>query len=171
MKSYAGIGSRETPKEICDLMTQIATILQDKCSLRSGGADGADLAFEKGITNGNKEIYLPWYKFNNNNSSLYHISPKAMEIANNFHPAWDRLSDGAKKLMGRNTYQILGYNLHVELDPSSFVICWTKDGKASGGTGQAIRIAEAFNIPVYNLHNPIYRNLEFYKNIIHNVEN
>lgn len=41
--------------------------------------------------------------------------------------------------------------------PSSFVLCWTPDGEThfptqfTGGTGQAIRIANAFNIPVYNL--------------------
>lgn len=32
-------------------------------------------------------------------------------------------------------------------------ICVDKDGKANGGTGQAIRIAEYYNIPVFNLKN------------------
>jgi hypothetical protein len=33
------------------------------------------------------------------------------------------------------------------------VVCWTSDGKASGGTGQAIRIAKYYEIPTYNLNN------------------
>ena len=53
--------------------------------------------------------------------------------------------------MGRNTYQILGKNLR---DPVDFVLCWTpftRKGDPKGGTSQAIRIAEAYNIPVINL--------------------
>ena len=40
--------------------------------LRSGGADGADTFFEIGcdMSNGLKEIYLPWNNFNNNLSQL-----------------------------------------------------------------------------------------------------
>ena len=34
---------------------------------------------------------------------------------------------------------------------SKFVICWTKNGKGTGGTGQAIRIAKGFGIPVFDL--------------------
>jgi hypothetical protein len=33
------------------------------------------------------------------------------------------------------------------------VVCWTKDGKSSGGTGQALRIAEYYSIPIFNLKN------------------
>lgn len=40
--------------------------------------------------------------------------------------------------------------------PVNFVVCWTSDGKASGGTGQALRIAAdpAYAIPVFNLFDP-----------------
>jgi hypothetical protein len=37
--------------------------------------------------------------------------------------------------------------------PADFVVCWTKNGKASGGTGHALRIANYYNIPVFNLRN------------------
>lgn len=159
LSSYAGIGSRATPKEIESEIIGIAKILAMRnCTLRSGGADGADLMFEKGcrvIDERLMEIYLPWKGFNDNPSKLYldnidkDIVEKAREIARNFHPAWNRLSDAAKKLMTRNTFQILGINLD---NPVKFVICWTKDGKDSGGTGQAIRIARSRGIPVYNLN-------------------
>lgn len=148
-KYYAGIGSRETPSHILQMMTKIAKILDSKgCILRSGGANGADLAFENGSSN--KEIYLPWRAFNNNDSPLYHICNESLQLAKTLHPSWSRLNQAGRKLMARNCYQILGSNLNKPVD---FVICYTKDGKASGGTGQAIRLAKLNNIPVYNLFN------------------
>lgn len=155
-KAYAGIGSRHTPPDICDFMEKVATALEKKgYILRSGGANGADVAFEAGVKDvKNKEIFLPWPKFN---QSVDGIVPsdiqmmRAYALAEAYHPAWERCSDAAKKLIARNGFQILGLKLE---NPSDFVICWTSDGKASGGTGQAIRIAKGRNIPVYNLRSP-----------------
>jgi predicted Rossmann fold nucleotide-binding protein DprA/Smf involved in DNA uptake len=49
---YTGVGSRECPTYILDLMTQYATVLNNKgYILRSGGALGADSAFQSGSTN------------------------------------------------------------------------------------------------------------------------
>lgn len=136
---YAGIGSRATPEDVLKEMTVYAQVLYSLgLTLRSGGARGADQAFEKGSRR--NEIYLP--KDNN---------PMWTEVFNmHFHPRPDRLSPDGWNMMCRNAMQILGVNGNT---PVEFVICWTKDGKASGGTGQAIRIAEAFDIPVYNLYN------------------
>lgn len=143
---YAGIGSRETPKEFLDLFTRVAKYLSGKdCVLRSGGAKGSDKAFQLGATN--KEIYLPWRGFEGNNSDLIVEDIRAFEIAEKYHPRWSYLSQGARRLQARNSHQILGYDLE---SPSDFVICWTKDGKGSGGTGQAIRIAKDNNIPVFD---------------------
>lgn len=137
-KSYAGIGSRETPTHILNQMNAIAVWLQGEgFTLRSGGAPGADTAFERGA-GVKKEIYRP-----------HHANAAALELASVYHPAWHRCSDYAKKLHARNGFQVLGSDLK---SPSEFVCCWTKDGKASGGTGQAIRIAEDRGIPVFNLH-------------------
>lgn len=33
---------------------------------------------------------------------------------------------------------------------SDFVICYTKGGKGSGGTGQALRIAKVYNVPIFD---------------------
>ena len=42
--------------------------------------------------------------------------------------------------------------LGAKLDnPVSALICWTTDGQPTGGTGQAIRIASGYGIPVHNL--------------------
>jgi hypothetical protein len=147
MKYYTGIGSRETPLEILQIMIESAKILSTKgYCLRSGGADGADSAFEKGATE--KEIYLPWKGFNGSDSELHKVCSRAIATAESIHPAWDKLSQGAQKLHARNCYQILGQRL---TSPSEFVICWTKDGKEIGGTRTAIVLAKKYNIPVFNL--------------------
>jgi hypothetical protein len=38
--------------------------------------------------------------------------------------------------------------------PVNMVVCWTPRGEATGGTGQAIRMARHYGIPVYNLYDP-----------------
>ena len=151
---YAGIGSRKTPSETDQEIERIV----DLCSLagytlRSGGADGADKMFESHSEV--KEIYLPWRGFNDNQSDLWlenmdlEIVKEASEIANRYHPSWGRLSPAAKKLMTRNVFQVLGKNLKSPVD---FIVCWTEDGKISGGTGQAMRIAKSLGIPIFNLY-------------------
>lgn len=152
MKAYAGIGSRNTPPEILEEMGRIANFLgQLGYTLRSGGAKGADQAFEKSAYA--KQIFLPWAGFEARwpDEKEYFVRPwnaKTDALIQEFYPKPDRLSQGSHKLMVRNSYQVLGYDLNSPVD---FVVCWTKDGKASGGTGQAIRIARAYKIPVINL--------------------
>ena len=156
--TYAGIGSRETPLDVMYLMIKIATKLEQKgIILRSGGAAGADSAFANGVLNpSNKRIYLPWVGFNNNVGGVYmgSMMAEAEKIAKKYHPKWSRCGHKAKKLLTRNTFQILGDSLN---DPSDFVICWTKDGKASGGTGQAVRSAKDLSIPIFNLQREDHR--------------
>lgn len=148
---YTGIGARSTPAWVLDFMTIAAAGLDFKGhTLRSGGASGADSAFELGVSKVEPEIYLPWAGFNGHKSTRYTNLAQAYVIASEHHPAWDRLSDAVKHLMARNTHQILGESLN---EPSDFVVCWTADGRASGETGQAIRLAESLNIPIYNLYN------------------
>jgi hypothetical protein len=148
---YTGIGSRETPEPILSIMESIGFNFGSLgWLLRSGGASGADSAFEKGATKtfSPKEIYLPWKLFNNNLSKLFNITNEALSIAAKFHKNWSNLSHGSRLLHARNVYQVLGYDLKT---PTKFIICWTVDGKFTGGTGQALRIADHYNIPIYNL--------------------
>lgn len=164
-KYYTGIGSRETPVHILKDIWYVGFELATKgLVLRSGGADGADLAFEAGChaAEGEKEIYLPWKKFNLDKRRLLYLDGKndltpskemailTEQLAAKFHPAWESCSHGAKLLHGRNGHQVLGQNLST---PSKFIICWTKAGKEGGGTGQALRIANFYKIPVFNLFN------------------
>ena len=151
MRSYAGIGSRETPEIITSLFEEIGAMLAIQgYTLRSGHAKGADQAFERGCdkVGGMKEIYLPWKRFEGSWSNLIVNDGRAFEIAEKFHPNWSRLSEGAKRLQARNSHQILGQELS---DPVDFVICWTKNGMGKGGTGQALRLAGHYGIPIIDI--------------------
>lgn len=150
MRCYAGIGSRDCPKEILHILAKTAYWLANKgFVLRSGAADGCDKAFEYGCdkAKGEKEIYLPWKGFNGSESKYVVKDKKAFEIAAKYHPRYAALKEGAKKLQARNTHQVLGWDFET---PSIFVVCYTKDGKGEGGTGQALRIAKDYNIPIFD---------------------
>ena len=145
---YTGVGSRKTPKDILELMVRIGMkAAQNGYTLRSGGADGADKAFEHGcdLVKGPKEIYY-----------ANQATEEAMAMAALYHPAWGACSPYARKLHGRNAFQILGINLNK---PSHHFICWTPDGcithsqrtRQTGGTGTAISIANNYGISICNL--------------------
>ena len=144
---YAGIGSRRTPENIQAIMTKLATKLESLgWVLRSGGAIGADSAFELGLKQGNKEIYY----------ASTEMKDFALDSVKQFHPVPHKLNEYQTKLMARNYYQIMGFNNDT---PVKFVICWTPDGCNShktrnintGGTGQAISNADSKGINVINL--------------------
>lgn len=137
---YTGVGSRSTPDYILKVMGNLAKKLATEgWTLRSGGAVGADTAFERGAISvcGHKEIYRP-----------EDADKRALEMASTIHPAWNRCSDYVKKLHARNCFQVLGRDLNT---PSSFLVCWTKGGEDIGGTRTAIVLARRNNIEVLNL--------------------
>lgn len=166
-KYYAGIGSRSTPEHIMTLMTKIAEILErKKYILRSGGAVGADTAFENGVTRYKEIFYRHSYSINGEENVYYKKSDLSFadKILKEYHPSYKKGGNGiknttAKELLSRNTFQIFGVGEVTE--NSKFVICYTPDGAETvttydtGGTGQALRIASDYNIPVYNLKNYI----------------
>ena len=148
--NYTGVGSRETPPEILAVMTRLAEKLRAfGYVLRSGGAVGADQAFERGAGTRKNIFYAG------------DATPAAIAMAAKIHPAWSRCSDYAKRLHGRNMFQVLGASLS---EPSAFLICWTPDGAVggsdcsikTGGTATAIRAASAHGVPVYNLRRAEY---------------
>lgn len=145
---YSGVGSREVPQEIGEVITKIAVKLEELgYTLRSGGAQGADTYFAEKVKN--KEIFIPWKSFGDG------IVPKETDFVHSLlkeiHPAYDKLSQGALKLHLRNVNQVLGEDLNT---PSKFLICWAKTDKQGvpiGGTRTAWKIAEKYNIPCFNL--------------------
>jgi len=133
---YTGVGARTTPADELEFMTRLARRLAvNHWALRSGGAKGADTAFAEGA--GLACIYRP-----------EDATEAAMELAAKHHPAWGKCSPVARRMHGRNCFQVLGPKLD---SPSAMLICWTKDGMGRGGTGQAIRIARAYDVPVFDL--------------------
>jgi len=146
---FTGVGSRKTPPAILEIMSSIAKKLSGRgYTLRSGGADGADSAFQRGA--GSSSIIFRPEQSN----------AMAEQLAMEFHPVWERLSPYVRKLHGRNAFQVLGLDLKT---PSKCLVCWTPDGCNShatrsirtGGTGTAISIADSFGVPVYNLANQL----------------
>jgi len=151
MKFYAGIVSRETPPLILEQMTMLAFSLESAgYCLRSGGASGADEAFEYGADT--KEIFFPWPGFAQCDgivvSETSEIYFEAEDIAKQVHPAWRKLTQGGRRLHTRNVFQVLGRDLET---PSRFVVAWTRGGKLIGGTATALSIAMNHNIPIFNL--------------------
>jgi hypothetical protein len=132
-----------------------AHLSQYKWIPRSGAALGADAAFESGHrrldAEGSRcEIFVPIAGYNGHDSKLLPTAA-AFELAKRFVYRFDRRSAFAKAANARNMMQILGAGLE---DPVDFVICWTEGGKIAGGTGSALRCAEAYNIPILNLGEP-----------------
>lgn len=155
---YAGIGSRDTPQEYLRIISLIGRALAKKgWILRSGAANGADKSFEYGCDSaqGNKEIYLPYRGFERSNSDLhpdkYPFTEAEIKISKAFHPRWDRLSEFGTSAMKRNVRQLRGLAPYTKNKRSKFIVCWTKDGLIAGGTGQALRLAGAMDIKVFNL--------------------
>lgn len=153
--TYAGIGSRKTPKEVLGEMASLAKELEELgYTLNTGDALGADKAFRDNVKK--KNIFAP-----------KDAAPTTMKIAREVHPNPSALdnseySEYTWKLMARNTNQVFGGDLKTPVD---FVVAWTKDGLEdysmrsieSGGTGQAIDMASRKGIPVINLANPDWR--------------
>ena len=152
--TYAGIGARATPAAVlADMTLMSAWLARAGWNLASGGADGADTAFAGRAPAGQRTIWLPWPGYNGHRApDCLVLSGSAlsacMEIAADLHPAWGRCSRAVRKLHARNVAILLGQTCDRPVDA---VACWTPGSTVTGGTGMAIRIAEAHGIPVLNL--------------------
>ena len=173
---YAGVGNRRTPPAILGRMFAIAEDLARRgFVLRSGHADGADIAFERGAHAGAAEIFLPWPGFNSSIGPVsarhrYYSSPSEAALRDwiRFHPNPAACLQAASKLHARNLHELMGYAYTLagrNFPPGAagdFVVCWTPDGAerasqcsaATGGTGTVIRAADHFRVPVFNLARP-----------------
>ena len=162
-KVYAGVGSRKTSPEALLIMEALGErFAREGWLLRSGAAQGADQAFERGcdLAAGKKEIWLPWADFGRSKSRNIltaiekHHQVAAGLIASEIHPAWSNCSAAARLLHTRNILQVLGADLTA---PAALTICWTEGGKTIGGTATAILLSEKHGIPVVNLASQDWR--------------
>ena len=114
--------------------------------LRSGGAKGADAAFQGSAPADLQTIYLPWKEYNNISGGIV-LTPneqvKAQALVRRHHGAWERCGRGARALHGRNAAIINRRRLD---EPVQAVICWTPDGAAVGGTATGMAMARATGI-------------------------
>ena len=150
--TYAGIGSRETPTEVLEQMTEVAKTLASRgytlnTGVTFGGKEeGADAAFSRGAAK--KNLFSPEKQGNRT---------KEQVIAKEVHPNPKALSPAALKLMARNTNQVFGDNLDTPVD---FVLFYAKETggiRPQGGTGQAVEMARRKGIPTINMANANWR--------------
>lgn len=151
-----GIGSRQTPKDVLVAFEQFARKASSGPNgawFRSGHADGADYAFEKGARE-KCVVYLPWDGFNHElpivgiAQALNFVDPDAFKLVKDHEPYAANCSNGVQLLKCRNVFQVLGRNRD---SCSDLVICWTPGGVGSGGTGLAIKLARRVGIPVVDV--------------------
>ena len=158
-----GIGSRsydmQTPstnREILEWIGEMSGVHQ--WTLRSGGADGMDSAFES-VWKGPKEIFIPWAGFNNRNDGINGaviitdplILSQTASVAQRIHPAWGRLSRGARALHSRNVNQLKGADLMRNSDVCVYCADVDGSGQVKGGTRTAVMLAEYNQVPTFNI--------------------
>jgi hypothetical protein len=140
--------------------------------LRTGMSPGADQAFYRGALagGGRVELYLPCPDFQagaraDEEHGRVRVVPQptaaALALAPRFHARldgrdWEELRACEQALLARDAHEVLGKDLD---SPAAFVACWTPGGDRGGrdprsrGTGQALRIAAARSLPVFNIAN------------------
>lgn len=156
-KTYCATGNMEIGMKVKNILVEIGRVLAlNGYTLRSGGAPGAESAFEEGCDSvgGKKEIYLPFEGYNNKTTGVVTDmtnEEEAIKIAQRYYLLWFKLSNKVKQMLTRYSWAVLGRNLD---DPVDFVIAYIReDGKT---TEQVVRVANGSNITVYNIGS-IYR--------------
>lgn len=158
MNTYAGIGSRKTPKHILSIMRTLAEYFAEKgWVLNTGACTGADQAFAEGALKGKGgvNLFLPWPSYEKSwikrlhgNVNVVVFQPdvhiKAVESVHQFHPMAQSLKRSVLALHARN---------YLILEDIKFAVCYTPGGKTVGGTGQAIRILSDRKRNLFNLGN------------------
>ncbi len=143
--AYAG--SRETPLEVEPIVRRTLVPVNDAgFTVNTGGADGFDTYAEAHAQR--CRVYLPKPGHKGHRSPYCNPTPLAFQIAAEFHPRWKHLDEYERQLHARNSHIMLGLDCST---PVRFLVCWTQGARVVGGTGQALRIAKGYGIPVVNL--------------------
>lgn len=158
-----GIGSRDIDAIQFEICQNLATVLANKgWHLRSGGARGADSAWELGFSGSDrKTIYLPERNFNGRGNAPCFKVPsefgdlwfEAQEIASRLHTRFDELDEFSRNAHTRNVFQVLGDDLKSKAD--LVVACAPPRGRTvKGGTATAFNLAKGLRITTFNLWEP-----------------
>ena len=164
--TYAGVGSRNTPPAVIELMNLIGkSFASRKFKLRTGDAAGADTAFTQGALSKLSpeeavqliEAYVPYSKVPTKPYERrpdLSVLPALRKIFLETHPKPDALQGYGRELMERNALQVLGPKLN---DPIDFLVGALKPKHLQrgtwdvGGTGQAYRLANREGIPIFDV--------------------
>lgn len=157
VRYYTSTCSSKTPSEAQRLFKELSAKLSSlEYVCRTGDALGCDTVDSKDY-----EIYRADKSIKSttllNTKVPDYIWRDARDLAIQLHPGFTKLSDDNQTSYIQNLLQVTG----IKKKLSSFVICWTEDGaqdslsvsKKTGRVGWVIKVAEVYNIPVYNLRN------------------
>jgi hypothetical protein len=158
--TFAGIGTRgATAREIGTIIEVCASLSALGGWCYSGNADGCDIACQTGAGK-QSTAWIPWPRFN---FQVYDAEAlcgdvvdagegkRGRKYAEEAFPNLASAKQGVQKIMTRNAYQVIGDKSHPRV---AFVLCCADPDPVrivAGGTGQAVRIATALKIPVFNL--------------------
>lgn len=155
-----GIGTRKTDRQAFAMLYKIARrMAYQGWELRSGGAIGADTAWERGWDGfDTKQIYLTrgTSPVIAKNTACGRISDygdiwlEAEDIASRIHPRWENLDEASQALHTRNVFQILGLDLQSKTDVVA-AYAPPAGNSVKGGTATAFNLARAKGIPAFNL--------------------
>lgn len=155
---YVGIGPQAAGETVIELSKNFATAMAEMgWTLRSGGAEGMDEAFEAGCNSvkGTKEIFIPDAGFRRRNNpvdKVVHTLDKhlaAIQQAKPFFPIWDKLGTTTQMFLVRNVFALLGEKLNK---PANLVVTWSQ--YEGTGSHQLLQMAKAIGIPAFNLAEP-----------------
>ncbi len=156
-KPYAVVGNKEFPTDLIPKLTSIVKKLDSLgYTARTGSMKGLDVCVEEITTN--VELQLPWKNFNNKESKNTYSSPEILAIAKSLQPGFDELALPIKGFLAKNVRVLLGGK---GISRAIFLLCHSEDGADSArqvtsrtaSVGHAIKVADKFNIPVFNLKN------------------
>lgn len=163
MKYYTGIGSRNISGEERELIFNIAVKMSEEgYTLRSGGAEGSDTAFEEGClsVSGELEVYRPT---RSPNMKGYHLVPNDLQfnyaktrLSIDIIPWFSYMKPYSQRIHSRNFYQVVGFD-----NVCSHVTIYASDEDeegVKGGTRTAVMVSRSLKIPTYNLRIPEQRN-------------
>lgn len=163
-RRYAGVGSRKLPAWAYAYLKQLAIELGRRgYAASTGDADGSDAAIFEGCIEAGTPVtvYAGRGKASRPEGIRFaSFTPeqqaRSLALAKQFHPNWTALSEDGRWLMARNGFQVLGPDLDA---PVNALFCYAPGSRfegdrlasVSGGTGQAVRLAYAHDIPAYNI--------------------
>ena len=157
-KPYAVVGNKEFPSDLIPKLTSIVKKLDSLgYTARTGSMKGLDVEVETITTN--VELQLPWKNFNNKESKNTFSSPEILALAKSFQPGFEELALPIKGFLAKNVRVLLGSK---GISRAIFLLCHSEDGvdtarqvtSRTASVGHAIKVADKFNIPVFNLKNP-----------------